>query len=316
MSILQDCRIINLNSRDAIRNNGINLSNVSFAISNLIKDDKDMLYSTIGIINCQIPVSWYLINSTNCNLYVSVGGVPYTIVLTKGNYNSNTLFTELKTEFLSIGIILTISINKINGVLTFNFNGVVVSLLVSVGIFRILGFDDITYTGSIITPPFPLNLLGVKKLKINSAYLATNSYDSANSYSGDTIHTIPVDVPAFGLITFLNQSSTYGKMRLRRIDTIDIQILDEYNQFIEFNNIDWSMTLQLVIYRKYEKDTEDLIVKPLNTTLEKIHEDIVSLKPAVDKNPENNPPENTLPEIMGNPENDLDLLLYENHGVI
>jgi hypothetical protein len=183
------------------------------------------------------------------------------------------------------------------------------------------------YTGSSITPPYPLNLLGVKKLKVNSNYLATNSYDSGNTFGADTIHTIPVDVPAFGLITFLNQSSTYGKMRLRRINIIDIQILDEYNNFIEFNNIDWSITLQLVIYRKYQEDTSELIVKPLNTTLEKIDEHLQQIfqgqqpenfQDTQQQDTEEQPLESqqTGPEIMYNPQNDLDLLLYENHGVI
>jgi len=330
MSILQDCRIINLNSKDALRLNGDKISNLLFNMTNLIKDDVNMLYSTIGIVNCQIPVSWYLINSSNCNLNVNVGGTYYTLVLTKGNYNATTFFTEISYQFSTIGVNLVITINRITGVLNFNFNGTTVILyhLGSEGLFRIIGFDlEQDYTGSSITPPYPLNLLGVKKLKVNSNYLATNSYDSGNTFGADTIHTIPVDVPAFGLITFLNQSSTYGKMRLRRINIIDIQILDEYNNFIEFNNIDWSITLQLVIYRKYQEETSELIVKPLNTTLEKIDEHLqeifqgqqpVNFQDTQQQDTQEQPLESqpTGPEIMYNPNNDLDLLLYENHGVI
>lgn len=278
MTLIQDCRIINLNSQDAIRLNGDRISNVIFPIKNLIKDDEFILYSTIGIINAQIANSWYLINNSNCFLYINALGNDYTLELTKGNYNSSTLFNELILEFANVGVALLVSINKINGILTFTFD-TTVSLYPSIGLFRILGFEDITYTGATITPPFPLNLLGVKKLKINSAYLATQSYDSSNQYSGDTIDTIPVDVPSFSLITFANYSSTYGKMRLRRIDTIDIQILDEYNNLLEFNNIDWSITLQLIIFRMHRNDTDVLAIDPINPIPEQIQEEPTTEKP-------------------------------------
>jgi hypothetical protein len=106
-------------------------------------------------------------------------------------------------------------------------------------------------------------------------------------------------------------------MRLRRINIIDIQILDEYNNYIEFNNIDWSITLQLVIYRKFEEDTSELIVKPLNTTLEKIDQHLQDIFQSQQPQNFQDTQEQPLgPEIMYNPQNDLDLLLYENHGVI
>ena len=40
-------------------------------------------------------------------------------------------------------------------------------------------------------------------------------------------------------------------MKSRHLDSgIDVQMLDENGLFIEFNNIDWNLTIQIIIYRK------------------------------------------------------------------
>ena len=64
-------------------------SDAVFHIPNIEIDKTEQAY--ISIKNCVFPYSWYNINFTNNILNYSVNNLPYTINLTKGNYNANTL---------------------------------------------------------------------------------------------------------------------------------------------------------------------------------------------------------------------------------
>jgi len=311
-----DCRIINLNSKDAIQLNGDKLSNVVFKMNNLLKDTDEILYSTIGVINSQIPASFYLINSTNNILKINANGNDYSLILTKGNYSFSTLNTELVAQFNTIGITLALSLNKVNGILTFTFStNITLYFIGGELLMTLLGFTS-SVVGNIITAPYSLNLIGIKKIKINSVNLASISYDSSNIYSSDTITSIPVNASSFSLITYINQASNYGRLKNRRIDSIDIQILDENGLFLEFNNIHWCITLQLIVYTKYKNDTFEMLVESINTNLENIDNDLA-------KSPEKGEEEKDLgnnhidvmddiPDIMKTEDSDLDILMKNN----
>ena len=64
---------IYLNSASAsIQLNGSKKSNCTFFFSDLIKFDKNAIEMRLELVNAQIPVSWYLINSTNNTFIITV----------------------------------------------------------------------------------------------------------------------------------------------------------------------------------------------------------------------------------------------------
>ena len=79
-----------------------------------------------SVMSAQFPVSFYVINSTNNVLKVVSGSnfLGYTLTLTNGNYNLNTLITEINSKFSSVGFPSnpTITQNKSTGKLTFAFS--------------------------------------------------------------------------------------------------------------------------------------------------------------------------------------------------
>ena len=91
---------------------------------------------------------------------------------------------------------------------------------------------------------YPLNLLGVKKLLIKSERLSVHSVSSVDYSSSNILVTIPVDVSPFSMISYNSQSDTNKNLlTLRSINQIDINIYDENNNYIDFNNLDWAITL-------------------------------------------------------------------------
>jgi len=97
----------------------------------------------------------------------------------------------------------------------------------------------------------PLNLLGVKKISIKSTLLGISSYTSESGGKSITLTTIPADKPPFTMISYENKSDLNKQtLGLDVIDSIDIQIVDERDNLINFNNVGWTITLILESIRR------------------------------------------------------------------
>ena len=240
-------KLITVNSKYGIQENGTLKSKVLFNYKNILSDDENILKSFVTVLNAQIPCSFYVINALNNKLVISGPTITTaTIYVSYGNYNANTLITELESKITASGLTMTITINKINGILTFSSNGFVNYYFSSAStILEILGTtSSIIATSTNYTCPYPLNLLGVKKLLIKSTKLSIHSVSTVDYASSNILVTIPSDVSPFSMISYTSQSeANKNLLNIRLINEIDINIYDENNNYIDFNNLDWSITL-------------------------------------------------------------------------
>ena len=97
--------------------------------------------------------------------------------------------------------------------------------------------------------PLPANFLGVTKIKVLSNALAGENFDSNNLNTTTLIDTVSATATPFGLTTF-NSLGRESFVKAKRIDDIDIQVLDQNNNFINFNGINWTMTLILNTHKR------------------------------------------------------------------
>ena len=242
-------KLITVNSKYGIQENGTMKSKMLFNYKNLLSDDENILKSFITVMNAQIPCSFYVINALNNKLVIAGPGITTTtIYVSYGNYNANTLITELTNKFGSGGLTMSISINKINGILTFSSNGFSSYYFTTAStILDILGTNSsIIASSTNYTCPYPLNLLGVKKLLIKSTRLSIHSVSSIDYSQSNILVSIPADVSPFSMISDIAQSDTHKNLlNVRSINEIDINIYDENNNYIDFNNLDWTITLIL-----------------------------------------------------------------------
>ena len=260
-------RLLLLNSRDArIYNNGTYKSDVVFYMRGLLKHEKNLVNFKYQFINATVPVSFYNINETNNVLNYEEDGLDYTITVPPGNYNFNTLSTTMIALFLANTTVMTISINRQNGILTFTGTNLMIFYSTST-ILRVLGFIpniDTYSVGVILTAPYPLNLLSPLKLKIKSTAITASNLDTSTNGYSNLISTFPVDQPSFGLIIHENKNIVKYIVRNDIVDDVDIQITDENDNLINFNNIDWCITLMLEITKEIipvSKDDFETIVK-------------------------------------------------------
>ena len=273
--VYQENILITLDSTNGTIKNGTMKSLIEFNFIGLLKDEKDILRSYISVLNAQIPVSFYTITVNNFKLKYVVGGSTFrTIFITPGNYNGNSLITALIDSFANNGDIITASLSSSTGKLFIrSYSGSITYVYNTSTIAPILGLTaDIS--GITVTFQAPLNLLGVKKLSIKSNSLAISSFTSRTGNRTDTICTIPVIEPPFNMISYVNMNDLNKNiLRGQVIDSIDIRITDEENNDIDFNNIDWNITLCLSNER-IDKEKQSLNIYEAIRQMSKIQSNI------------------------------------------
>lgn len=237
------------------KNNGSFLSDVAFECNNFIHAE-GIINLDVALIHAEIPVSFYVINEYNHILRFKMDTDPIeTVYVPYGNYNSSSLITALNTVINHANFVITI--NKLTGKLLFSHNKAFIiynDFDFSIG--TVLGFNPNTINNSVgvsnpytLTPPNLLNLLGAKKINIVSNELNTINYSSEVG-SLSMLSSIAIDQPAYGLVIYENKSGIKHNLRVRDINKVDIQLLDENHNLINFNNIDWALLLCFYITRQ------------------------------------------------------------------
>ena len=230
-----------LNSRNAdIVMNGSNKSSVVFFFKDILKIDKTTIEQRLDLVNIQVPVSWYLINETNNTFYID--NLPF--YFPEGNYNANTFMI---TWVSFMGATWAVTFDNILNKLTF-YNSINFKISDGVNsIFDIIGFEKGKTYGSAfnITAPFCCNFGGLQKININSSTFNLKNADSKTKSVSSTLASIPVSSIQGGYIFYQNITNFKAVFKNHELSSINIDILDDYGNFINFNGLDWSMTLQL-----------------------------------------------------------------------
>jgi len=255
--IIIQSRLISINSRFATRKvNGRKHSSLLFDFNSIAIRDAETLYHTIAIQSAEIPASYYNVNAFNNEINITQGAVTTTITIPKGNYNANTFATSFMTLFNAVAGMddATLAFNTTTGCYSFMSDQAGANLTINLASTTanvLLGIDPDENTGSISFNyaaddptffPLPANFLGVTKIKVLSDALSGGNYDSKSLGTTTLVDTISVSGGGFGLTDFTSLGRE-SFVKAKRIDEIDIQLLDQDNNVINFNGINWTMTL-------------------------------------------------------------------------
>jgi len=250
---ITDSRQINLSPSGATKKNNLTFnSDLEFSIPNLIKNQSYILYNRIKVSHCEIPFSFYIINEYNNKLVLSTGiiYIPY------GNYNANSFMSTLS---LLLPINMTIDLNSSNGKFTLNYNSPFTILQTS-NIYKIMGFKiNTSYISSSnsINLPFPANFLGSNNVYIKCPNLILDNYNTiTKDYT--TLLSIPINVPPFGIIQYLNSSNISNLVKNIQMNNLEVLITDDDNNLIDFNNLEWNITIEIDSIIQVAQNTKTL----------------------------------------------------------
>ena len=233
-------------SKLGVKMNGANNSKINFEIPRFITKQSNILYHSLKLLHAEIPYSFYIINETNNIINLVIDSINHFFTVPVGNYNAFTLLTILNT----IDNKITFTLNNSNGKYSISSN-FPFSLLSSSTLSKIIGGELKTTYNAIIDInnkynlnfPFAVNLLGTRNIFIKCNLILENLQTKTND--NQTLKSIPVNVPPFGLILYNNIENIESLVKNSQIDNLNIEIYDDEDNLINMNNQDWSITLEL-----------------------------------------------------------------------
>ena len=224
--------------------NGTAKSNVHFYIQNAINSSKkNTIEMRVSLVNAQFPCSFYQINNNNNT--ININGINY--VFPNGNYNVNNF---ISTWYNVVGTTWLLTFSAITNKLIFNNNTTTFIFTDSPqnSLFPVIGFTPgNTYSCNFttMTAPYCVNFSGLSRLLISSPTFSLNSKTSYDSAMSNIIASVPNNCIQNGIIYYNNYTNYKSIFKNSELSCITIQIQDDNENFVDFNNLDWSLTLQV-----------------------------------------------------------------------
>jgi len=217
----------------------------------------------VGLTNFECPYTFYLVNKNNNNLGIKVGGVETNITITHGNYDIYSLLSEIETKLFEkatiLNCIVTTTFSESTQKITFvSSNSNSIGFLETTTCDRILGLE-----GSLPTPnadlslnftcPNCCNLSGTSSIYIKLRGLGLQNLNSKGE-PDETISKINVEVLPSNFIFYEDEAENiYYLIDNSIIKTLEIQLLDDEGNEIDFNGGFFSMVLTFhFAYRREE----------------------------------------------------------------
>jgi len=227
-------KIFNISSNNS--NNGSYKSIVSVNLPNLNFNNDEITQVLLSVEHCEVPNSFYIINYTNNKLVIN--SITYNI--TVGNYNINTFITYL-TAVLPSTIILTYS--SISNKITITSSTTITINASQSTINKIIGLSPTDLSGSSsYVLPYVVNFLPIPRVNFKSNFFKFNNYSSTDN-SSDLFLSLQNNTGQLNMINYINQTQTEFLIQDLTVSEFIINVTDDYNNLINFNGIDWTMTL-------------------------------------------------------------------------
>ena len=234
------------NSSDIISSNDTKKSDIKFAIPPTVFHSPYIIYNTVSVTHCEIPVSFYIINEYNDFLKLVRTTTPFTetsVSLTRGNYDANSFMSMLTTLFT--GDNYSISFNKSTGKFTISNSAFDFFIDITSTCGLVMGFKngvEYTSTTQSLTLPGMANFLGTKNIRIVSENIKTENFDSIGKQ--DYLLNLQINEPPYGIVLFSNINNFDNIFELEFMNHIHLKLYDDSGNLLDFNDVDWSITLQ------------------------------------------------------------------------
>jgi hypothetical protein len=242
--------LVVLDSRNATDySNGDYHSSVHFDFSEPIRIPKNALRLLCTVLHFQSPNSLYNINETNNILYLTISENQTTYNLVKGNYNCTSFITYL-LSILPSGF--SVAINTITNKITVSYTS---NFTISGTCGQIMGFSgqiSVTSSSNSLTMPYTCNFNGLQSFNIHLTNILTKNIDSLTKSPSNIIQSIPVDVSSSS-ISYIKNADFNFVINQEVIDDMTIDLKDDQNNYLNFNNQHWNLTLYFSIVKDQER---------------------------------------------------------------
>jgi hypothetical protein len=236
---------IYMSSQNADVYKNTNNNNVEFYLPQIEIDDIYHIY--ISVANASIPISYYNVNDNNNTLNYNLSTGPIVnVVIPNGNYNVNTLLTTLNSLLIN----MTVTYNQITNKYTFIHATNDFTFINTSSCVYLLGIS-ITGQSSISRVLLSNNCINLSPIRsfIVGCNLKTGNINLSNPEIQNMLCSIPISSNSFGIVNYTNDNNFRSNLFTNILNSISIFITDQDGQTINFNNVNWFVTLQLDIIK-------------------------------------------------------------------
>ena len=226
----------------------ISESNLMFDLNTpiIVQPNVDILIrlDTFQFTNC-----FYTINTNNQYFYWTIsGGIKQTASLTNGFYNIDDIVVLLNATVS--GLVFSWDYYKYTIKIT-SVNSFIISDGIS-NIYNLLGFDSygtLTYDTS-FTSPYLFNTMNVQQIKICVPNININSIEKKFDRKDNILYALRVNVGPGEIQNFFNVSTFYYKLYDTNITSLQVMLLDQNDNLIQFNGIEWFLSVNITYQYK------------------------------------------------------------------
>jgi hypothetical protein len=227
--------------------NGDYKSQIRFSIPNAIVIDDSIDFIHFSIPYAVIPNSFYVINETNCMLYVLQSASTTTYMFPMGNYTSQTFITAFKALLPAA---FNITLGQNSNQFTITHTTTTFSFTSESTIDQIMGFSGTTAAvGLTLTCPRVCNFLPLPRICIRCPDLA-HSFISATTDGNDVVLSVPNTSRMNGQIIYNNTSNMRTLFKLENLSSFTVSLTNDDGTPINFNGISSFFVFQFDIYRR------------------------------------------------------------------
>lgn len=249
-----------LNSTEAKEIYNNNTGECLFYLPTIEIDSQSQLHLCVK--DLVIPYTFYNVNYNNNKLdFIYEGSTSmHTAHMQLGNYNINTFMTMLKNAMTYVTISeygaitshdnFTITYDSTVNKLSFqDKNFMNYTFLSTSTCFSLIGFLNKNYSSEhgYLKSSMCVNLNSIQCIHVEMNF-NTNNISSCDLNNRNIVCSIPVDVPPYGIIIYKNNNFFINTYR-NTLSEIQVTLLDQNGNTIYLNNAQWSMTLQLDVYK-------------------------------------------------------------------
>ena len=249
-----------LQSKDAtiLQDDG---STAFFFLNKVLMPPTPDLNMMVGIVDCEIPVSYYNINQFNNQITINNNA----FTLEPKNYNAFDIQDELNNKLTASSVTVVVEFNQQSNKFKFLYTGLEGNVTINSGsLCSYLGFtvSQIGVSSSSLEGQNCCNLGGTSNIYVSSNF-TINNLNSNGQYSG-VLSKVLTDAPSGAYIFYQPSEIQYHVVGNTSVSNIIISLRDDELNIIDFNGLTFSITLSIQF--SYKRSIKDFDHHLLNDT--------------------------------------------------
>lgn len=219
-----------------------NNSDCDFFLETIIEAPRFDMQILVSVIDAEIPYSFYNITTKNNTLVIN----NIEISINPQNYSAFNIVDAFNEKFTIEGLDIVMSFNDNNN--KFSLLSATSFTIDSTTMIKELGMDDLPQSTNTYISNKVCNLAGTSSIYIRSDNMNIQNINSFGKTNGVLSKVLVNTSP--GNFIFFEPSTPQYFILGNSLNFINIQLLNDDNEFIDFNGLDWSLTLSIEYFRK------------------------------------------------------------------